>query len=88
MGLGNLSDPGNSAGRVDQLFNERARWLWLSAHRLGDLRRLVRDYGRSADDVFPVGQTIFGEDYGDDTSLPIPFDEKNNPLYSGQCLAE
>ncbi|HEX6071320.1 MAG TPA: hypothetical protein VFZ18_15915 [Longimicrobiaceae bacterium] len=88
MGLSDLIAPLTAAGRVDQLFEERARWLWLTAHRLGDLRRLVRDYGRAADDVFPIGQTVFGEEYGDDTSLPIPFDERNNPLYSGQCLAE
>jgi hypothetical protein len=87
-GLTDLVAPATAAGRVDQLFAERARWLWLSAHRLGDLRRLMRDYGRAAEDIFPVGQTVFGEEYGDDTSLPIPFDERNNPLYSGQCLAE
>ena len=37
------------------MFRERAFWLYLSGHRLGDLRRMVRQYGRSADAVFPGG---------------------------------
>ena len=88
VSLPDLAAPGTAAGRVDQFFEERARWLWLSAHRLGDLRRLMRDYGRQEDAVYPVGLTVFGEDYGDATSLIIPFDERNNPLYGGSCLAD
>jgi hypothetical protein len=82
-----LVDPGTAAGRVDQFFSERARWLWLTGHRLSDLRRLVRQYGRSADSVFPTGQTIFGSPYGTDVNLPIPFQERNNPnATSGACI--
>jgi starch-binding outer membrane protein, SusD/RagB family len=36
-------------------FQERAFWLWLTAHRLSDMRRLVRQYGRGAESVFPTG---------------------------------
>lgn len=79
-GLGQVSDPGTAAARVDLLFRERAFWLWLTAHRLGDLRRLVRQYGRSAASVFPTGAYSQGGLYGDDVSLPIPFEELNNPL--------
>jgi hypothetical protein len=80
--LAALTDPGTAAGRQDLLFQERAYWLFLTAHRLGDLRRLVRQYGRNAESVFPTGPyssngrtTI----YGTDTSFPIPIEELNNP---------
>ena len=79
-GLGQLTDPGTPAARVDLLFRERAFWLWLTAHRLGDLRRLVRQYDRAPNSVFPTGAYSQGGTYGDDVSLPIPFEELNNPL--------
>jgi starch-binding outer membrane protein, SusD/RagB family len=85
-GLGTLTDPGTAAGRVDLMFRERAFWLWLTGHRLGDLRRLVRQYGRTADSVFPTGGYSQGGVYGDDVSLPIPFEELNNPL-AEECNA-
>ena len=37
-------DPGTAASRVDMLFRERAFWMYFTAHRLGDMRRLVRQY--------------------------------------------
>ncbi len=45
--LPDLTDPGpdgsgGDALRVDLLFRERAFWLYLTGHRQGDLRRLVR----------------------------------------------
>jgi starch-binding outer membrane protein, SusD/RagB family len=79
-GLPALTDPGTPAGRIDLMFRERAFWLWLTAHRLGDMRRLVRQYGRAASSVFPTGAYSQGGNYGDDVSLPIPFEELNNPL--------
>lgn len=85
-GLPALADPGTPNGRVLQFFEERARWLWLTGHRLADLRRLVRHYGFQANDVFPTGQTIAGEPFGNDVNFPIPFQEQNNPSYSGACI--
>jgi hypothetical protein len=82
-----LTDPGTASGRVSQFYDERARWLWFTSHRLGDLRRMIREYGFNSEDIFPVGQTVFGDPYGTDISLPVPFDERNNPNYSGACLA-
>jgi starch-binding outer membrane protein, SusD/RagB family len=82
-----LADPGSADARVEQFYGERARWLWLTSHRLGDLRRMIRNYGFEAGEVFPIGNAIQGEAYGDDTSLPIPFDERNNPNFTGGCLA-
>ena len=75
------------SGAVNLLFAERARWLWLTAHRLGDLRRLVRQYLRPADSVFPSGDYFKTNPsvYGPDVNLPVPVTEKNNPNFSG-CL--
>jgi starch-binding outer membrane protein, SusD/RagB family len=60
--------------------------MWLTAHRLGDLRRLVRQYGRDQADVFPNG-TYWREglQYGSDVNFPIYVDENNNPNFTG-CL--
>jgi hypothetical protein len=66
------------------LFNERAYWLFLTGHRQGDLRRLVRNYGRSQETVYPTGVYYGGLGfYGSDVDLPIPATEQVNPYYSG-----
>lgn len=73
--------------REDLHFKERAYWLWLTGHRLGDLRRMMWDYGRTQDEVFPVGTHHRGGDYGTYTYFPVAFDEQNNPLIDEvQCL--
>jgi hypothetical protein len=82
IGLAALADPGNAAGRVNQLFQERAYWMWLTGHRLSDMRRLIRQYGRTEATVFPTGNSVFGAPYGTSVTLPIPFEEINNPNYT------
>jgi hypothetical protein len=82
VGLPALSDPGNAAARVDQLFTERAYWLWLTGSRFSDMRRLVRQYNRQQSSVFPTGLTPGNLPYGTAVSLPIPFEEINNPNYT------
>lgn len=85
-GLADTTDPGTPTGRVDLLFRERAFWLFATGHRLGDLRRLVRQYGRAADAVFPSGLYFKGGlTYGPGVNLPLPATETNNPKVSG-CL--
>lgn len=79
-----LTDPGSQAAREDLLFRERAYWLFLTGHRLGDLRRLIRQYGRGAETVFPSGSYFKGGTYGVDVNFPVPFDETNNPNFV-QC---
>ena len=85
-GLDPLANPVDQATATDLLFRERAFWLFLTGHRLGDLRRLVRQYGRPADSVFPSG-TYFkgGITYGPGVNLPLPVTETNNPKVQG-CL--
>jgi len=69
------------AAQIDQLFKERAYWLFLTSHRLGDLRRLVRQYNRGAETVFPTGSYHKSGTYGTDVNSPIPQAEDNNPNF-------
>ena len=87
-GLAPLTAAASAAAGVDQLFRERAFWLFSRGHRLGDLRRLVRQYSRPANTVFPSGAFQKGGVYGSDVNFPIPQAESNNPnVPAGQtCL--
>jgi hypothetical protein len=79
--------PASATGRQNLLFTERALNLFLTGHRVGDMRRLVWQYGRSADAVFPIGpyeptnSSKAGANFGADVNLPIPQEESNNPLF-------
>ncbi len=69
---------------------ERAFWLFGTAHRLSDLRRLVRQYGRSQDAVFPTGPYTNGNQayyttFGADVNFPILNAEIGNPAFHG-CI--
>ncbi len=81
VGLRPLSDPGTDSGRVSLMFRERAFWLFGTGTRLGDLRRLMRQYGRDQSVVFPTGPYANGNDphlpspmpnYGTDVNLTLP----------------
>jgi hypothetical protein len=85
VGLPNVADPGTTAGRVDLLFSERGFWLIATGHRLGDMRRLIRQYGRAEATVFPIGPYLKGGQYGTDVNIPIPIEEQNNPNFQG-CI--
>lgn len=81
--------PATTASQVDLLFKERAYSLWFTGHRLGDMRRLIRQYGRNSETVFPTG-TFFHSGsasgtYGTDVNIILPNQEKNNPNFNG-CL--
>ena len=57
-GLLPLVDPGASTPdtlRARLTFQERAFWLFGSGTRLGDLRRMVRQYGWQSNQVYPSG---------------------------------
>ena len=84
-GLDPLVDPGTDIERTNLLFQERAFWMWGTAHRLGDMRRLVRQYSRTQDTVFPVGEYHKGGEYGSDVNFPVSSDERNNPKFTG-CI--
>jgi starch-binding outer membrane protein, SusD/RagB family len=89
--LPDVSDPENADARVDLLFRERAFWLFLTGHRQGDLRRLIRQYGRNSETVYPTGAYpggAFGATtiYGTAVNAPISASERlNNPHFTG-CI--
>ena len=81
--------PTTQDAAIDLLYKERAYWLWLTGHRLGDLRRLVRIYKRNVEAVFPTGPLTppLEGTYGTGTTVTVPFSERNNPNFQG-CLSE
>jgi len=82
-GLPPVTDPGTSVGRADLLFSERAFWLYATGTRLGDMRRLINQYGRSEAAVLPTGAyPRFGMMYGTDANLPVPVGARG-PSYAG-----
>ena len=70
---------------IDLYFREKAFWTFGRGQRLGDLRRLVRQYNRTPANVFPTGDFFKGGQYGSDMNLPIPQAEFNNQNFKG-CL--
>ncbi len=80
-----LTAPTTQADQVSQVFQERAYWLFLTGHRLGDMRRLIKHLNRNAESVFPSGGYFKGGTYGVDVNYPVPFQETNNPNFT-QCL--
>ncbi|MEX2155333.1 MAG: hypothetical protein WD773_00665 [Gemmatimonadales bacterium] len=80
-----LAMPPDRAAQVDVHFSERAFWMFSTGHRLGDMRRLLRQYGRAEAQVYPNGTFIKGGTYSDAVQMPVPFDEENNPNFTG-CI--
>ena len=76
-----LAPAATAVEQENQIFKERAYWLYLTSHRLGDLRRLIRQYGRGAETVFPTGNYHKPGTYGTDVNSPIPQAEENNPNF-------
>ena len=74
-----LTDPGTVDGRINLLFREKAFWTFSRGQRLGDLRRLVRQYNRAPTSVFPEGTHYKGSTYGGDTNFPLVQAERPNP---------
>jgi hypothetical protein len=70
--------------RMQVMFRERAFWLFLTGHRQGDARRLIRQYGFTMDQVFPNGTywSTPGVPYGNDVTF-VPFLETRNTAYAG-----
>jgi hypothetical protein len=75
--------------RVNVMFRERAFWMFGTGHRQGDMRRLIRQYGRLPEKVYSVG--VWSRGTVAITYLPTPVlnvpeaEVDNNPKYHG-CL--
>jgi hypothetical protein len=78
-----LATPPDKASATTLYFREKAFWTFGRGQRLPDLRRLIRDYGRTAAQVWPTGQFFKGGTYGNDVNFPVTVDEENNPEFHG-----
>jgi hypothetical protein len=79
--LAPLTLQATTTAQVDQLFRERGFWLFATGHRLGDLRRLARQYGRPVESIFPTGIYRQGSPYGPGVTLTPDQSELNNPNF-------
>jgi len=77
--------PTTKDAALNIFFREKAFWQFGRGFRLGDLRRLIRQYGRTQDNVFPVGAFFKGGNYGTDVNLPMSDVELTNPNFHG-CI--
>lgn len=80
-----LATPASQATAVDLYFREKAFWAFSRGQRLSDMRRLMRQYGRTQAQVFPSGQFFKGGTYGTDVNFPVTTDETPNPSWKG-CI--
>jgi len=86
-----LPTPADKNAATDLYFREKAFWTFSRGMRLGDLRRLIRQYGRAQDQVFPVGtfHKNGNPPYGTDVNFPVArtstIDEGQNPNFHG-CI--
>jgi len=78
-----LTAPATKEAAIDLYFREKAFWTYSRGQRLGDLRRLIRQYGRTQQNVFPTGTFFKGGNYGTDVNFPVHVDETNNPAFTG-----
>ena len=80
-----LPVPVTEVDAENQFFREKAFWQYGRGERLSDLRRLIRQYGRTEDAVFPTGAFHKAGVFGDGVNFPVPDAEKSNPNFSG-CI--
>jgi len=81
-----LANPAAGAAAENPYFREKAFWDFSRGTRLPDQRRLIRQYNRTQDVVFPNGQFSYkgaGLTYGTDVNFPVTTDEKPNPKWQG-----
>ncbi|HXG98318.1 MAG: hypothetical protein E6J91_48225 [Deltaproteobacteria bacterium] len=74
----------SNTSRMKTHFRERAFWMFSTGHRLGDMRRMVRQYAYPADSIYPRGAYYKGGSFGTALMMPVPFEEVNNPNFT-QC---
>ncbi|HEX5437369.1 MAG TPA: hypothetical protein VFW98_09415 [Gemmatimonadaceae bacterium] len=80
-----LATPATQDAAVSLFFREKAFWQFERGERLSDMRRLMRQYGRTEDEVFPTGPFFKNGAYGHNVNIPIPDREQNNPNFKG-CM--
>jgi starch-binding outer membrane protein, SusD/RagB family len=75
--------PTTQVDAENQFFREKAFWQYGRGERLSDMRRLVRQYGRSPESVFPTGAFHKTGVFGAGVNFPVPDAEKSNPNFVG-----
>jgi len=87
IGMADLTDPGTTTAQIDLLYRERAFWLYGTGRRLGDLRRLIKNYGRDPESVFPTGSFALGGTYKGATAIPfiLASQRLSNPHITTGC---
>ena len=83
--LAPLTAPLTQDAAVSLYFREKAFWTFGRGQRLGDLRRLVRQYGRSQDKAYPSGTFFKNGSYGTRVAFPVPDRDKANQQFTG-CM--
>ena len=78
-----LVAPASQTAAVSVFFREKAFWQFGRGERLSDLRRLVRQYGRTQEQVFPSGPFFKNGSYGSGVNFPVPDRELANPNFTG-----
>jgi hypothetical protein len=84
-----LPTPADQNSATDVFFREKALWQFGRGYRMDDLRRLVRQYKRPQNQVFPSGNftrngTPSGQ-FGTQVAFPVPDYERTNPNFHG-CI--
>lgn len=81
--------PATKDAAATLFFREKGFWTFGRGQRVSDLRRLMRQYGRAEDAVWPKGVYSFAGGasgtYGTDVNFPIPDGELINPAFTG-CI--
>jgi hypothetical protein len=83
--LPDLVAPSSREAAISLYFREKGFWQFSRGYRLPDLRRLVRQYGRTQDKAFPNGQFFKGQTYQTDVNFPVTTGELTNPNFTG-CI--
>lgn len=79
-----LATPASQADAITLYFREKAFWTFSRGMRLGDMRRQIRQYGRTEAEVFPKGTFFkFNSPYGTDVNFPVMREELANPQFTG-----
>jgi starch-binding outer membrane protein, SusD/RagB family len=84
-----LATPPDQTSAINLFFREKALWQFERGYRMDDLRRLVRQYGRTQDQVFPTGNFtrngVPSGKFGSQVAFPVPDIERSNPNFQG-CI--
>jgi hypothetical protein len=78
-----LAAPATKDAAISLFFREKGFWTFGRGQRLSDFRRLIRQYGRTQDQVFPTGGFFKGANYGVDVNFPVTDNELTNPNFKG-----